>query len=230
MSKPLILTKREAQTLLRAAEAEHAIVEVKMGDKVIRNVQIFVLYASEIWYGFPTRLETNNMPKVALPLPVEALRTKYAYEPTSGQLYGNASGVLRPVGRLDARGYLSVDLTEEGRRRTILAHRVAYALMTGHDIPVGMFIDHINRKKTDNRWSNLRIATHQQNMTNAEQPRKNVLPRGVYLNEKSRKNPYKSKIQVFGKAIYIGSFPTIDAAKAAYEAERARHEGAFYGG
>jgi len=38
MSKPLILTKREAQTLLRAAEAEHAIVEVKMGDKVIRLI------------------------------------------------------------------------------------------------------------------------------------------------------------------------------------------------
>lgn len=38
MTKPLILTQREAQTLLRAAEAEHAIVEVKIGERVIRLI------------------------------------------------------------------------------------------------------------------------------------------------------------------------------------------------
>jgi hypothetical protein len=38
MTRALPLTQREARTLLRAAEAEGGVVEVKIGDKVIRLV------------------------------------------------------------------------------------------------------------------------------------------------------------------------------------------------
>jgi hypothetical protein len=38
MSRALAVTKRQAQTLLRAAEAEKAIVEVKVGDTVFRLI------------------------------------------------------------------------------------------------------------------------------------------------------------------------------------------------
>jgi hypothetical protein len=38
MSKPLALSQRQARTLLRAAEAERGIVEVKVGDKVFRLI------------------------------------------------------------------------------------------------------------------------------------------------------------------------------------------------
>jgi hypothetical protein len=38
MSRALPLTQRQAQTLLRAAEAEKGIIEVKVGDKVFRII------------------------------------------------------------------------------------------------------------------------------------------------------------------------------------------------
>ena len=38
MSRALPLTQRQAQTLLRAAEAEKGIIEVKVGDKVFRLI------------------------------------------------------------------------------------------------------------------------------------------------------------------------------------------------
>ena len=38
MSRPLQLSQRQAQTLLRAAEAEHGIVEVKVGETVFRLI------------------------------------------------------------------------------------------------------------------------------------------------------------------------------------------------
>lgn len=38
MSKPLPITQRQAQSLLRAAEAEKGIVEVKVGDTVVRLI------------------------------------------------------------------------------------------------------------------------------------------------------------------------------------------------
>jgi hypothetical protein len=38
MSKALALTERQARTLLRAADKERAVIEVKMGDTVVRLI------------------------------------------------------------------------------------------------------------------------------------------------------------------------------------------------
>ncbi len=38
MTRALAITEREARTLLRAAEKERAVVEVKVGDKVFRLI------------------------------------------------------------------------------------------------------------------------------------------------------------------------------------------------
>ena len=81
--------------------------------------------------------------------------------------------------------------------------------------PEGMFIDHINRNKLDNRRCNLRIATRSQNNAN----------RRSFANSKSQyKGVVKSKktgwweaaIRKDGKQISLGSYETEIAAASAY--------------
>lgn len=81
--------------------------------------------------------------------------------------------------------------------------------------PEGMFIDHINRNKLDNRRCNLRIVTRSQNNAN----------RRSFVNSKSQyKGVVKSKktgrweaaIRKDGKQISLGSYETEIAAASAY--------------
>ena len=167
------------------------------------------------------------MPKTAKPLDLGLLKSRVLYEPDTGLLFSVATE--KPIGRTDRQGYVSIDIPSgvKGRRSTVLAHRIAYGLMTGSDVPKGMFVDHINQFKDDNRWSNLRLVSHRQNMINSVQPRTvNDLPYGVRPNPRSSTKPFKVSIQVWGKTRYLGSFRTIEEASAvAIEArERAWNE------
>jgi hypothetical protein len=67
------------------------------------------------------------------------------------------------VGSLTKAGYLSVHL--DGR--TILLHRLIWKLFHGED-PGEMLVDHVNRNRTDNRISNLRLLSAQNNLFNME--------------------------------------------------------------
>lgn len=64
------------------------------------------------------------------------------------------------VGTLSTNGYLVV--TVQGK--TFYVHRICWFLATG-EWPTEN-VDHINGVKTDNCWSNLRLATHSQNGCN----------------------------------------------------------------
>lgn len=67
-----------------------------------------------------------------------------------------------------------------------LAHRVIYAWMTG-EWPEA-HIDHINRTKQDNRWSNLRPVTASQNHMNRDKSVRNTSGHtGVYWHKGAKK-------------------------------------------
>lgn len=55
--------------------------------------------------------------------------------------------------------------------RVYLAHQVAWLIMTGV-WPEGE-IDHINGKRCDNRWENLRLVSHRENAKNAKRRKDN---------------------------------------------------------
>lgn len=96
--------------------------------------------------------------------------------------------------------------------------RKSYAVHMSHIIlpcPDGMFIDHINRNKLDNRRCNLRVVTRSQNNAN----------RRCFSNSKSQyKGVIRSKktgwweaaIRKDGKQISLGSYETEIAAASAY--------------
>ena len=71
--------------------------------------------------------------------------------------------------------------------------------------PKGMVVDHINHNKLDNRHSNLRICTHQQNQHNQKKcVRGSSTYKGIYWDK--RKDKWAVQIQFNNKQYWIGYF------------------------
>lgn len=96
----------------------------------------------------------------------KSIEDQLSYDPETGVLTWLTSRGKRKVGSragaLMNKGYRRIMVN--GKR--YLEHRLAYYLMTG-EWPE-LEIDHKNRIRSDNRWTNLRTATDQQNAWNAE--------------------------------------------------------------
>lgn len=83
-------------------------------------------------------------------------------------------------------------------KKHVSMHRL---LMT----PEKLQVDHINRNKLDNRKSNLRLVTNQQNQYNTRLPRNNTSGfKGVYYNKDCDK--WSAQITVNKKTINLGLF------------------------
>lgn len=98
---------------------------------------------------------------------ISELETILKYDPVTGNLLWLLPSVGRIrqnkiAGTLDTQGYMNIK--HDGYRYK--CHRIAYGLMTG-DWPKGQ-IDHINGVVADNRWSNLRVASGQENAQNSK--------------------------------------------------------------
>lgn len=108
--------------------------------------------------------------------------------------------------------------------KSYMAHRVAYFLATGED-PYGKVIDHINGDKSDNRFSNLRLVSHKDNVQNIKKYSRNSASGilGAHLMPNGR---YRAEICVNGKQMRLGSFSTAEEAHARYlEAKDMYHPG-----
>lgn len=92
------------------------------------------------------------------------------------------------------------------------------------DCPEGMYVDHINRQKLDNRLCNLRIVTPTQSLMN-QSKRKNSksIFRGVRLSQ----NRWSSSIVVDGQEIKLGRFLTQREAAVAYNEAAIHHFGEY---
>jgi len=144
---------------------------------------------------------------------VDRYRELFLYDAKTGLLTrrinsgkGRAGAV---VGTLHSAGYLQVRVNAVWH----YVHRTVWAMRTG-SLPT-QFIDHRNGVRTDNRWRNLREATHAQNMQNSCQrshsknPFKGVRPTGA-------SGKWMARITVRGKEKHLGSFETVQEARRAY--------------
>jgi hypothetical protein len=124
----------------------------------------------------------------------------------------NSAWAGKTAGGPNQDGYVRIGLV--GLR--FLAHRLAWLYMTG-SWPTDE-IDHENRQRADNRFVNLKPVTHFQNAQNREVGRSGI--RGV----KAKGTKWLARIRKDGKGCHLGSFPTAEAANAAYiEAARKIH-------
>lgn len=92
------------------------------------------------------------------------------------------------------------------------AHRVAYAIMTGH-WPVE--IDHINGDRSDNRWCNLRNVTHRENRANTYGWKKPTTSKFIGVVRRKDCDRWMAQVTIRGKNHYLGLFSTeVEAARA----------------
>jgi hypothetical protein len=101
---------------------------------------------------------------------------------------------------------------------TYRAHNLAWAFMTG-EWPLEL-VDHEDRDGTNNKWNNLRAASHWKNRVNSVRKNGNAVGhRGVYFDK--RTGGWTAVIGVDYKSIYLGYFKDIEEAiKARLAAER----------
>lgn len=108
------------------------------------------------------------------------------------------------------------------------AHRLAWLYMKGKWAKT---VDHADGDHFNNRWKNLRKATHKEQRANATSwPGKlkgaykvDTICNGVHY----RYEKWRARIRRNGKTIHLGVFPTERAAHNAYMKEARKQHGAF---
>lgn len=152
-------------------------------------------------------------------------RSLWSYDPDDGQfrwLVPARNNQIPPgtiAGALDKLGYHVLCF----RRKKYGGGRIAWLIMTG--AWPAKEIDHIDGNPSNNKWSNLREATRSQQLCNTRVRRDNALGvKGVCW---GRRGKYEAYVSVAGNRKNLGSFATIEEAKAAYDAAARERHGEF---
>ena len=120
------------------------------------------------------------------------------------------------AGCTNGRGYVIIGFSVAGKPYILTAHRLAWLYEYG-EFPSGS-LDHINHDRTDNRMTNLRIATQRENLRNQSMYCNNTTGHTGVSFSKDR-NKYYAQIKVNYKRKHLGYFENVeDAAKAVKEA------------
>jgi len=102
----------------------------------------------------------------------------------------------------------------DGGRRAQLMHREVL-LLAGVELD-GSKVDHINGDKSDNRLSNLRPATTQQNAANSRSHSKSSRFKGIYNHKRWG---WQARYKLDGKERSLGYYSTEEEAARAYDAK-----------
>lgn len=154
------------------------------------------------------------------PEAIQFIKQNYLYNPATGTIARAGNDVL---GVFQHRGYMRLAFTVGGKQFKPMAHRAAWLLYFS-EWP-SLHIDHANGNKSDNRISNLRLATVQQNMRNTG-PKKNS-KLGIKGVRETPQGTYQARITIDRQERYLGTFDTAEEAKAAFAKAALEAHGSF---
>jgi hypothetical protein len=156
-------------------------------------------------------------------LKIERLRELLEYEESTG-LWSWRVAVSPIICARDYAGYVRSD----GRRVIVidgnlyLAANLAWFYMTG-EWP-SEDVDHKNRIKSDDKWTNLRLSTKSQSVANRNMMKNNT---SGFPGVTKKKNRWVARVQQHGIMYQIGSFLTPETAFEAYKKEHVKRFGEF---
>ena len=147
----------------------------------------------------------------------DRLREILSYDPETGIFTNVANRANVRCGDLSGgmAGHSYVRISCD--RRRYYAHRLAFLAMTG-EFPFGE-VDHINGCHTDNRWSNLRLASRAENSRNLGLNKTNSTGfKGVRVHKdnRHRNKKYQARIRIEGREKSLGYYSDIRDAHRAY--------------
>lgn len=141
--------------------------------------------------------------------PREHFKSDAAHKTTNKKYAGKVAGCVAAMKSGVTYVKIGLDYSE------FLAHRLIHKIVTGEE--PSDEIDHRDGDGFNNRWANIREATHQQNQCNTKLRIGTKYPRGVYRIH----NNYAASIRAHGKRRNLGTYKTPEEAHAAYLAAAA---------
>lgn len=144
----------------------------------------------------------NHKPLLAL----EEYQKKYDYDPETGIFTWNSgSRKGKPAGGREKDG-ITLYMGKLGRFK---AHRVAWLYVTGED-PGDSLIDHKDQDPFNNKWENIRKASHAENGKNSSGwKNESTGVKGITLTSSGK---YRARIRVDGNMVNIGTFGSLEEA------------------
>lgn len=155
----------------------------------------------------------------------ERLKELLSYDPKTGVFVRRRANGTAKAGDIAGTqmntGYVTISVDGKGQ---FLAHRLAWFYVTG-EWPEN-HTDHVNGCKSDNRFSNIRKATAQENSSNTGPQVNNTSGvKGVYWSTIRRK--WIAQIGHNRKVINLGGFDDLDAAISARREAETHIQGEF---
>jgi hypothetical protein len=131
-----------------------------------------------------------------------AIERRFTYDSKTGLIYNRFGKISNSI---DNYGYIQITIKVNKKTYIIKGHQFAWYYTNKECVER---LDHINGIRNDNRISNLRSVTIQQNNWN----RLNI--KGYYWNKNAKK--WLSKIALNNKIIYLGLYNIEQEARNAY--------------
>ncbi len=162
------------------------------------------------------------MRKSKYPRPsTKAVRAALRYDRATGLLWWRHSGtgrdLTKPAGTTH-RGYVRIWFGKMQYQAHVLARVIVKGRWPRKEL------DHRDTVRNNNRWKNIRLATHGQNQANGKRYKNNKSGfKGVIFQD----GRWRADIQYNKKQRYLGMFDSAEQASAVYIAEAKKHHKEF---